>query len=125
MGFTEYFINSFFRVIENLFEVVRGPIPGTEPNGIAFSESAMFVSGADDSDFYQVIENLFPAFILVFCGVLVTAMENLLDNVSVDLGIMNHQCFEYIGPPICGNSAQQETAIRHFILSIGMGRNRN
>ena len=53
-------------MLEKLFELVWGPLPGTEPSGIEFSVLTMFVHGASSSDFNQVIENLNPAFLLVF-----------------------------------------------------------
>ena len=62
---------------------------------------------------------------LVFCGRFVTAIEHLLENVSVDFDIINEQCFELIELPICARHAHQETANRHIIFSIGVGRNRN
>ena len=97
----------------------------------------MFVNVASNSNSEQVIENLSPAFILVFCVHIVIAIERLLENVSVDFGIMIEQCFEAIEVPICASHAQQETANRHFhlkirlewmdvfILSIGVRRNFN
>jgi hypothetical protein len=85
----------------------------------------MFVNGASKSGFNQVIENLNPAFMLVFCVHMVIASEHLLDNVSVDFGIMIEQCLKAFECPISARYAQQETASRHFILSIGVGRNCN
>ena len=51
----------------------------------------MFVNVVIKSDFNQVIENLNPASMLVFCGHIVIAIEHLLDNVSVYFGIMIEQ----------------------------------
>jgi N-acyl-L-homoserine lactone synthetase len=85
----------------------------------------MFVNVVIKSDFNQVIENLNPASMLVFCGHIVIAIEHLLDNVSVYFGIMIEQYLKAFESPIRARHAQQETASRHFILSIGVGRNCN
>ena len=81
-------------MIKELFELVWGPIPGTDPSGIAFSEINMFVHGASRSDLNQVIKNLNLAFVLVFCGPIVSATKHYLENVSVDYGIMIEQFLE-------------------------------
>ena len=105
-------IDSFPRVFENFFELLRGPKTGTEPSDIAFPVSRMFVLDVSCSDFDQVFENLTPAFLLVFCGHFITAIDHLLDYVSVDGGIVIHQLLEFIEHSICGGAAQHESSNR-------------